>query len=440
MSSDLAQPGVVQVVEADQTWRDGRFESGVQVAIDSAGRIAEIGDLGREPDLRLAGRALLPGFVNAHSHAFQRGLRGHGERFPAGSGSFWTWREAMYGLVGRLDAERLFALSRAAFDEMRDAGMTSVGEFHYLHHDDAAAFDFAFDRVVLEAAAASGIRIVLLQAYYRSGGIGRPLADTQRRFATSDPAAYWRQIDRLQEALAGPGQSLGAVAHSIRAADPEEMEELHTEARRRGMVFHLHLEEQRQEIEACREAYGAAPIELLLDRLEPGPETTAVHCTHTPATQLARWTGGGAGVCLCPLTEANLADGIADLRSLDPAATLCLGSDSNARISMLEEMRWLEYVQRLAGERRGVLTDGAGDTAPRLLACATEHGANALGLDAGRIAVGRWADFAVIDLAAPQLAGWTPESLAASLVLGAGDGVVAGTCVGGAWRWSSDPE
>jgi len=426
-----------RIIEADWTWIEGRFAAGIQLEVTTEGRIERCGALGLEADLRLAERALLPGFVNAHSHAFQRGLRGRGERFPAGRGSFWTWREAMYDLVDKLDGDLLYKLCRSAFDEMRTAGITSVGEFHYLHHEDSAARDFAFDEVVLRAASDSGLRIVLLEAYYRTGGIGQPLAGGQLRFEVPDPETYWAQVERLEAVVDAPRQTLGAVAHSIRAADPGEVAELHAEARRRGMVFHMHLEEQRQEVEASRQAYGRSPVELLVDRLDPGKEFTAVHCTHTTSAQLTSWFERGAGVCICPLTEANLADGIADLENLGAGASLSLGTDSNARISMLEEMRWLEYAQRLAREERGVLTGNEGQCAARLLASATEHGATALGLQAGRIAPGLLADFVVLDLEAPSLAGWTPDTLAAALVFGAGDSVVAGTCVGGSWQWSA---
>ena len=173
------------VIQADLTWTGTAFTPGVQVAVDSAGRIEAVGALGRTPTHRLDRDALLPGFVDAHSHAFQRGLRGHGERFPAGAGSFWTWRQAMYGLVGSLDRPILRALSVQAFREMRDAGITSVGEFHYVHHEREE--DFAFDEVMLEAAAEAGIRIVLLQCFYATGAIGRPLEGAQRRFATPSP-------------------------------------------------------------------------------------------------------------------------------------------------------------------------------------------------------------------------------------------------------------
>ncbi len=421
-----------RVLEAAWTWIDGSFQTGVQIEIDEAGRISRCGELGIDTNRSLADRALLPGFVNAHSHAFQRGLRGEGERFPGATGSFWSWREAMYSLVERLDRESLYRLSRRAFDEMRAAGITAVGEFHYLHHHRVRELDFAFDDVVLTAARDSGLRTVLLEAYYRRGGVGRELTGAQRRFATPDPGGFWRQIDELTATLDDPRLSLGVVAHSIRAADPGEVAELHAEARGRGLVFHMHVEEQEREIIDCREAYGRGPLALMTERLAPGPEFTAIHCTHSTSEDVGRFAAGGGGICLCPLTEANLADGIPEFRQLGESDVgLSLGTDSNARISMLEEMRWLEYGQRLASGHRGVIVDSEGACASRLLDCATAGGAAALGLDAGRIAPGCWADFALIDLDHPSLGGWRPETLLDSLVFGGGDGAIAGSYVGG---------
>ena len=431
-----------QAIEAELTWVDGRFAPGVRVEVADDGRIAAVGsttegEAGNDEAnvRRLPRRALLPGFVNVHSHAFQRGLRGRGESFPSGAGHFWLWREEMYALVARLYRERLYELTLAAFREMRAAGITAVGEFHYLHHHDPNAHDYAFDEVILEAAAAAPIRLVLLEAFYASGGIGKPLAGAQGRFATPTVDGYWKQMDRLQAKLAGDGsQSLGAVAHSIRAATPAQIVDLHTEARRRGLPFHMHVEEQRLEIEECRAAYGRYPMEVLLDRVGAGPGFTAVHCTHTRREDLERFAAAGGHVCVCPLTEANLGDGIPPLADL-PAAhgSLCLGSDSNARISMLEEARWLEYGQRLAAERRGALRGADGRVAPMLFAAATRGGAAALGLDCGEIATGRWADFALVDLDHPSLAFAEADSLLDALVFGAADGAVAGSCVGGRW-------
>ncbi|MGH7587606.1 MAG: formimidoylglutamate deiminase [Gemmatimonadota bacterium] len=427
----------MSVVEADLIWTGDRFESGVQVAIDPDGWIEAVGRLGRPVDRRLAGRALLPGLVNAHSHALQRGLRGRGERFPEGGGSFWTWREAMYGLVESLDPDRFRKLCLQSFREMRDAGITAVGEFHYLHHA-AGAEDYAFDRLVLEAAAEAEIRIALLSTCYQAGGIGRPLEAAQQRFATPSNDAFWESVDRLTEDLDPSTQTVGVAAHSIRAVPLEEIVRLHQETTRRGLVFHMHVAEQSREVEECLERYGRPPLALLNEELAIDGRFTAIHCTCAEPDELERFAAADGNVCLCPLTEANLGDGILDLTPLRPGAAgqagrLSLGTDSNARISMVEEMRWLEYGQRLATRTRGVLTDRY-DVARALLKIATLGGARSLGIEAGEITPGRRADFAALDLGAPELAGLDEESLLAGWIFGAGNSVVAETCVGGRWR------
>ena len=427
---------LTQVVEADLTWTGSRFEPEVRIAVDASGRIGSVGRLTTEPTRRLAGRALLPGFVNAHSHAFQRGLRGQGERFPAGAGSFWTWREAMYRLVSELDATAFHQLCVQAFREMLDAGITTVGEFHYFHHSRTDR-DYAFDEIVLHAAVEAGIRLALLQCYYATGGVGRSLEGAQRRFDAISPEAFWRQMDRLEGLTDSTIQTLGVAPHSLRAAAPDEIAALYEEAGRRGLVVHLHVEEQPKEIEEVRAVYGKAPLDLLTETLGTAERVTAVHCTQTEPSDLDRYLRRGGGVCTCPLTEGNLGDGIPQaLPLMHRAGRLSLGSDSNARISMLEEMRWLEYGQRLATRSRGIVIDTNALVAPALLEIATAGGADALGVPAGRLEAGRWADFAVVNLEHPSLAGCDEETLPGALAFGAGNDIIAESCVGGRWRES----
>jgi formimidoylglutamate deiminase len=422
-----------EVIEADLTWLDSGFRAGVRVRVDATGRIASAGEGGAPPTRRIRNAALLPGFVNAHSHAFQRALRGSGELFPAGVGSFWTWREAMYGLVERLDRDSLARICRQAFAEMRDAGTTAVGEFHYLHHD--RPNDFAFDEVVLRAAAEVGIRIVLLQTYYATGGIGRPLTGGQRRFSTQSVEEFLARTETLAAGLREPSQSVGLVAHSVRAVRPDDIARLHQASREQGMPFHIHVEEQQGEVDDCLAAYGKRPMAVLCDAITDASNVTAIHCTHTLPADLARYVAAGGRICCCPLTEGNLGDGIPDLRAVPGAwHRLCLGSDSNLRIAPIEDMRWLEYGQRLRGELRGALPDAAGAIAPTLLAAGTAGGAAALGLDAGRIAPGAWADVMAIDLTVPTLRDVSPDRLLDAIVFGAGNEAVAGTWVGGKWR------
>ncbi len=419
-----------EVIEAELTWTGRQFETGISVVVGEDGRIARVGHLKREPTRVLEGQALLPGFVNAHSHGFQRGLRGQGERFAAGAGSFWSWREAMYALVEQLGPEDFLAVTTQAFLEMRAAGITTVGEFHYFHHG-AATKDFGYDRLVLKAARAAQVRLVLLVAYYRTGGVGKALGPGQRRFETSSPETFWQAFDSIATLLT-PHQTMGAVVHSIRAADLDELKLMHAEAMRRGLPFHMHVEEQRREIEEAREAYGKTPMRTLLDTIGRAEHVTAVHCTHTSATDRAAFIEAGGRICLCPLTEANLGDGIPTLGGV-PLDRLCLGTDSNARIDMMEEMRWLEYAQRLRGETRGALADTEGYVGRILLGAATSGGAHALGVEAGAIRQGLWADFAVVDLNTLTLAGATADSLAEALIFGADASVVTSTCVAGHW-------
>jgi formimidoylglutamate deiminase len=425
---------VTRLVEADLTWIGDRFVPDVQIAIGDDGRIESLGSSRREPSLLLARCAVLPGFVNAHSHAFQRALRGRTERFPQGAGSFWTWRDAMYALADSLDRESARAVYLQTFREMRDAGITTCGEFHYLHHASDET-DYGYDAVVLEAARIAGIRLVLLNAFYTTGGIGRPLQGAQRRFESKDASAYWDQMDRLRELCDPRWQTLGVVAHSVRAAPLETIASLHAEAQRRGLRFHMHVEEQQAEIEECLAKYGRRPMALLNEILRIDGNFTAVHCTHTDPEDMARFLEAGGSVCVCPLTEANLGDGLPALdRIHDARAALSLGTDSNARIAFVEEMRWLEYGQRLRRMARGALRDPTGRVAPGLLQAATTGGAAALGVPAGRLEPGQWADFVAVDLDAPELAGLGPDDLLEGLVFGAGNAVICGTAVAGEWR------
>lgn len=421
------------LIEADLTWTGERFEPGIQIRIADDGRIAEVGPLGGAPDLRLDGHALLPGMVSTHSHAFQRGLRGRGERFPAGAGSFWTWREAMYDLVDRLDPDTFQALCLQTFREMRAAGVTCVGEFHYYHHGPELD-GWTFDERVLRAASEAGIRIALIQSYYRTGTFGQPLEGAQRRFGSPSIAAFWEQVDRLSGLLDPRTQTLAASVHSLRAASLEDLHAVYDEARRRDLVFHIHVEEQIREIEDSLAFYGRRPMNLLLETLGTATDVTAVHCTHTDPEDMERFVAGGGTVCLCPLTEGNLGDGIAGVPHLrEIGGTVCLGSDSNARISSIDDMRWLEYAQRLSTRSRGVLRDDDGNVGRVLLQAATVNGARALDVEAGRIEPGLWADLVAINLGAPSLAGWDPDTLLDALIFGASEETVAATCVGGRW-------
>jgi len=421
-----------QIIEADLTLIGDEFKPGLQVELRPDGTIGRVGPADKTPTVRLERQALMPGMVNAHSHAFQRALRGCAEQFPRSSGNFWVWRDEMYGLVNRLDADSLYEACRLCFLEMLAAGITTVGEFHYLHHASADG-GFVFDDTVLNAARDTGIRIVLLNACYLTGDIGLPLGKSQRRFDAGSLACFLKQVDRVSGLLTS-AQTQGLVAHSVRAVPIDDLVALHRKAKSDDVPFHMHLEEQNLEIDACLLKYKARPMELLLDRLDIGQEFTAVHCTHSHDEDMTRFIDTGANVCICPLTEANLGDGIAQVaRMWALGAHVCLGTDSNARIDFNEEMRWLEYVQRLKHQGRGVCADGSGSVAAGLWLAATVGGARSLGLRTGMIAPDRQADLITIDLDAPQLVGLSPESLLTSFVLGADARAIKRVCVAGNW-------
>lgn len=250
-----ATNGKAYTLQPELTWTGERFETDVRVHVGSDGLIQGVTkDAATSTDsIELPGHALIPGMVNAHSHAFQRGLRGLGETYPKdsqGKSSFWTWREEMYKLVGGMTQDQIYALTKQCFTEMLDAGITSVGEFHYFHHgrpeeaEDGASSRFAYDEQILKAAKDVGIRIVLLNAFYEHGGFRQaPMSEPQKRFKVSSHDEYWRQMDALKPKLDST-QTLGVVAHSMRAVELKDIVRLHEESVRRELVFHMHLEEQ----------------------------------------------------------------------------------------------------------------------------------------------------------------------------------------------------
>jgi formiminoglutamate deiminase len=369
-----------------------------------------------EGAIRLPGLTI-PGLANAHSHAFHRALRG---RTHTGPGSFWTWREQMYGLAASLDPDSYLRLARATFAEMALAGISVVGEFHYLHHgpggvpyDDPNAMGAA----LLAAAADAGIRITLLDTCYLQGGIGVELDDTQRRFADHDALAWAARASDLagSDSSGAPGVRIGAAIHSVRAVDPPAMEIVAQWAAARDAPLHAHVSEQPVENERCIEAYGRTPTELLAERGALGARFTAVHATHLTDADVGRLGSSSCWCCFCPTTERDLADGIGPSRALRQAgAGLTLGSDSHAVIDLLEEARAVELDERLA---RGVR--GSHD-AVALLDMATVQGHASLGWEeAGRIRPGAYADLTTIGLDSVRTAGTRAEDAVAVAVFAA---------------------
>jgi formiminoglutamate deiminase len=393
-------------------------------------------DPGRVPAsaVRLAGLTL-PGLANAHSHAFHRALRGVTQ---ASRGTFWTWRERMYEVAARLDPDTYLALARAAYAEMTLAGITCVGEFHYLHHGPGGvryADQNQMSRALLQAAAEAGLRISLLDACYLSGGLAAdgsplPLAGPQLRFGDGDGAGWSARMAALgadEQGALGPGALAGAAIHSVRAVPPAQMPEVIGWSRRHGAPLHAHLSEQVAENAACLAAYRATPAAVLLEAGALGPRTSLVHATHLTPADVAVLGGSRGYACFCPTTEADLADGIGPASALTAAgAALTLGSDSHAVIDLLEEARRVELGERLASQERGHFT------AADLATAATAAGHASLGWpEAGQLTPGAIADLVVVGLDSVRTAGAVPESALESVIFGATAADVRHVVVGG---------
>lgn len=384
--------------------------TGVVVDCGDDGRVAAVRTGVERPPpgaVALGGRdgLLVPGLVDAHSHAFHRALRGR-----AAGRDFWAWRTAMYRVAGRLDPDSLLALATAAFGEMLLAGITTVHEFHYLHHP------AGMDDAVCEAARRAGIRLVLLDTcYLRAGFDATPLDPVQRRFSDGDADRWVARADSV--AAANPDVTVGAAVHSVRAADPPSMAAVAAWARDRDVPLHLHLSEQPAENEACLAATGRTPAQLAHDHGVLGPSTTAVHCTHVTAGDVDLLGSTGTTACLCPTTERDLADGVGPAAALAAAGCgLRLGTDSHAVVDLFEEAWAVELGERLVTGRRGHHRPAA------LLGAATGGAA---------LAPGRPADLCAVRLDSARLAGVDPGDPVPMVVAAATAADIADTVVGG---------
>lgn len=378
---------------------------------------------------RLTGLTL-PGLANTHSHAFHRALRG---RTQVGTGSFWTWRDQVYSASSRLQPDTYYSLARAVYGEMALAGITSVGEFHYLHHDvDGVGYSEpnAMSAALVAAAADAGIRITLLDCCYLHGGVGErghtELNDAQRRFSDGSVDG-WAQRAEALGALTSTTCRLGAAIHSVRAVDAASIEQVAHWAAARDLPLHAHLSEQQVENEQCIAAYGMTPTALLDEHGAIGPAFTAVHATHLAGSDVGRLGGATCTVCLCPTTERDLADGIGSARALrHDGARLAVGSDSQAVIDLFVEARGIELHERLATQVRG------SHNAETLLTATCANGQRALGWhDAGELGIGRLADFVSLRLDTVRTAGSAPSSALETAVFAGAAADVHHVVVGG---------
>jgi formimidoylglutamate deiminase len=425
---------------------------GIIVSVSDAGLITAIdhaapAEAHADHSLQLIDGIVVPGMPNAHSHAFQRAMAGNTEYRLSARDSFWTWRRAMYALANRVEPDDLEILATQLFVEMLKSGYTSVAEFHYLHRQrDGAAYTGAnaLWEAIGNAASIAGIGLTLLPTLYQCSDFGgQPLRAEQARFAM-DTDTFVRALDdrisaERRDARRGAAGSrrTGAAFHSLRAVPLETLREVALRLREiaEDMPVHIHVAEQLLEVRACERETGRRPIQLLLDTGLINSHWCLVHATHATGDELKGLAASGATVCVSISTEANLGDGFFDTtRFLNAGGHLCVGSDSQSTLSPTEELRWLEYQQRLRKKRRAVLASKPeAHVGSRLWRDAAQHGAAALGQPVGMLEVGRRADWLVLDAEHPCMAGAAADGALDHLLFAGGDAAIRDVMVAGRW-------
>jgi formimidoylglutamate deiminase len=406
-------------------YSNGSFLTNGEILVSADGKVLDTSnpvELTSDRIVNLPGKALLPGFVNTHSHSFQRLIRGKAESRIVSGKDFWSWRGTMYHAASQLDPEDVYDVARMAFLEMVLAGTTTVGEFHYLHN---AANGHPYDdpnllsKQVIAAAQSVGMRIVLLRTAYLRSGYDLPRDPGQIRFFESTNA-FIENMNALMNcySTASSDVRFGVAPHSIRAVPLPDLRLIAAWTRENRLPLHMHVAEQIAENTACLLEYGYTPVELLHREQILGPDFTAVHAIHIDSSEIAMLAGSDATICSCPTTERNLGDGIvAADRLMRAGICVALGSDSQAQIDPLEDARQLDYHLRLKQEERAILDQIASKKiASRLFDCATIHGARALALSAGELSPGSFADFFTVDLNDVSIVGHSAEDLLPILV------------------------
>ncbi len=430
------------VYQPDLLLVEGGFRSGYAVEVGDDGTIAYVGPAsGARGDAvvrRMSGRALLPGMIDVHSHSFQRALRGRAESRRRSGPDFWSWRNIMYRCALALSPEEIYDVARMAFLEMLFAGITTVGEFHYLHRTAAGGvYDDAnlLAKQVIRAAESVGMRIVLLRCAYVRSGFGLPADGGQIRFIEPDAERFLRDAEALRNEIAAmPGRvRFGIAPHSIRAVPREYLKTIAAWARAAGLPLHMHVAEQPAEIAACVAEYSVTPFELLDEMGLLTPEFTAIHAIHLQPGEIARMGRGGITVGACPMTERNLGDGILCADELiDAGVSIAFGTDSHAQTDALENARELESNLRLKHLQRAVLDGRNGESLPALLfEFATRSGARSLQVDAGALEVGKAADFFTVDISDCSIAGSLAEELLTNIVFSMSGSAVRDVVVDG---------
>ena len=413
-------------------WRDNvRLEIG-------DGRIRGIATAAARAAGDTAVDCLIPGIANAHSHAFQRALAGWTEeRSPAGHDSFWTWRERMYRFAAAMTPGRLFAIARQAYGEMLSAGYTSVAEFHYLHSAGDGSDADAMFGALADAAAASGIRLAYVPVLYERAGFDRPAPEGAQALFALDVEGFLAHVERARS-RSGGRLSTGIGAHSIRAVSPASLDRIVAAADTAGMPLHIHVAEQQREVDESLAWYHRRPVRWLLERYPVNERWCLVHATHMDEDEVDRLAATGAVACLCPSTEANLGDGLFPLRPwLAADGRIAIGSDSHVSINPFEELRWLEYGQRLVTQTRNVAAVRDAHVGSELFQRSVAGGAAACGQGRAGLVEGGYADLVCLYDGDPMLVGHTDASRIDALVFSGYALPIERVMVHGEW-WVED--
>ncbi|MCO4780963.1 MAG: formimidoylglutamate deiminase [Candidatus Cloacimonetes bacterium] len=414
-----------------QKWlKDVSFE------VDSNGVISSFIDNAKKEGLNLG--VVIPGFVNCHSHSFQRAMAAKSEQVQdfSNNDSFWTWRETMYDLVEKLDGASFEKVADFAYMDMLEAGFTSVGEFHYLHKDKNSTL--LLGESVLDSASKVGIRIALFPVLYQQGGIDKQLGPKQERFylSTDEMIQYCKELSLKVK----PGNHLGVSIHSLRAVNKENMDKLIDFQKSIDCVIHIHISEQPAEVEQVKTSYGKPPVEYLFENYSVDDKWCLVHATHVNEKEVSLMAESGCTVGICPITEANLGDGIFPLTSyLKQGGSFAIGSDSHVRVDPLEELRLLEYSQRYRDLKRNRIAheDQKGLVGETLISQTNKGGAKALGLPVGALKEGYYADFIVLNSEVPCIRLKNESSLINEIIFNASPRLIDDVYVSGVKKVSS---
>jgi len=402
----------------------------VRISIDLDGKISDV-EIGVDPgldDRQLRNRILIPAMANLHSHSFQRSMAGMSEKRVKKMDSFWSWRELMYSFLEQLNPEHVEAIAALVFMEMLESGFASVGEFHYLHHQQGGQ---PYENIaetssrIIAAAKQTGIGLTHLPVFYMQGGLsGEQLSKGQLRFG-NNTEQYFRLLEQIENEIqrAPEDYMLGMAPHSLRAVSPEALKEI-LDSRQLGPV-HIHISEQQKEVEDIQNKYGKRPVNWLMDNVPVDSRWCLVHATHMTPEETFKLAKSGAVAGLCPVTEANLGDGIFNgSEYVSSRGKYGIGSDSNVRISLTEELRMLEYSQRIFRRERNVMTDTPGSLGTSLYKSALSGGSQSLSRNSGSIASGQWADLIALDYDALAFYGSSDDEILDRWIFSADDSLV----------------